>query len=698
MVACRESMLARLQQSWSAVALVLLLFAGAALPARAEMRWVRPAAEGLAAWQKIGSDGWRAEAGVLDGRVRRGGESVAMIDRGYQDFMLRAAFRCADCTAGIVLRATPTSTGFSGIYIPVSGPDLGKLYRVAIDPRTGALSDATVMPAPPPAPPPGRIDIGPCRPMACAGIRDGHGGAPLARPAGPATIVLDRAGWNQVEIVMRGDAITASINGRRLAAARMDRAPLFGRIGLRIAGAQPVQLRDLRVLDLMERPSGFAAAHSDPGFARRQLSDAYYSEGASIGDINRDGHVDLVTGPFYYLGPDFAVAREIYPPETANIAGPQGGQLDGPSIPGMGMSSAAASEPGARVPAVSHGNYSNAFQSWVHDFNGDGWPDIVAILGLGGKPTFSAHLFINPGTDSRSWDNYEIASIVADEQEDLVDIDGDGRLEMVMRRAGLASWDDAEVGILRPDTADVTKPWIFTPVSEKGTWRGHGAGVGDIDGDGRLDIVNGEGWWKQPEPGVTGLWTYHKQLFRTDDPVCGFICGGAQISVQDVDGDGLADVVTSLVAHGPGLAWYRQRRDAAGGIGWEKHLIMGSPESDPASRSDWTETDNSVAFTELHALGFADMNGDGLQDIVTGKRWWSHGPQPQESEVDDPPVLYWFELSRAGGIVRWIPHLIDNRSGVGTQIAVGDVDGDGRPDVLTSARKGTFLFINRLGR
>jgi hypothetical protein len=683
---------------WLAAALALFVLAGAARPAWAEMRWVRPAAADLAGWRKIGPDGWRVVAGDLDGRTRRGGESVVMADRGYQDFMIRAAFRCADCTAGILVRATSASAGLSAIYIPLSGPDLGKLYRVSIDQRTGALSGATAMPAPPPASPPGKIDVGPCRPLACAGIRDGHGGAPLARPAGPVSIAFDRDGWNQIEIVMRGDAITASINGRRLAAARMDRAPLFGRIGLRVAGTGPIQLRDLRVLDLMERPAGFASAHTDPSFERRQLSDAYYSEGAAIGDINRDGHVDLVAGPFYYLGPDFAIAREIYPPETANIAGPQGGQLDGPSIPGMGMSSAAAFEPGARVPAVSHGSYSNAFQSWVHDFDGDGWPDILAILGLGGKPTFSAHLFINPGAESRSWDNYEIASIVADEQEDLVDIDGDGRLELVMRRAGLASWDDAEVGILRPDPADVTRPWIFTPISEKATWRGHGSGVGDIDGDGRLDIVNGEGWWRQPEPGVTGLWTYHKQLFRADDPVCGFICGGAQMSIQDVDGDGLADVVTSLVAHGPGLAWYRQRRDAAGAIGWETHLIMGSPESDPAARGDWAETDTSVAFTELHALGFADMNGDGLPDIVTGKRWWSHGPQPQESEIDDPPVLYWFELSRAGGTVRWIPHLIDNRSGVGTQIAVGDVDGDGRPDVLTSARKGTFLFNNRLGR
>ena len=117
-----------------------------------------------------------------------------------------------------------------------------------------------------------------------------------------------------------------------------------------------------------------------------------------------------------------------------------------------------------------------------------------------------------------------------------------------------------------------------------------------------------------------------------------------------------------------------------------------------ADRGNWEDTDKNVAFTELHALDYADMNGDGLLDIVTGKRYWSHGFRYEENDVDDPPVVYWFELRRlANHQVQWIPHLIDSSSGVGTSMLVTDLNGDGQPDVLTASRMGTFVFFNNIG-
>ena len=66
-----------------------------------------------------------------------------------------------------------------------------------------------------------------------------------------------------------------------------------------------------------------------------------------------------------------------------------------------------------------------------------------------------------------------------------------------------------------------------------------------------------------------------------------------------------------------------------------------------------------------------------MKDIVTGKRWWSHGYIPEENAIDSPPVLYWFKLVRKpGGEVEFVPHLINNDSGVGTQIVVTDMNGE----------------------
>ena len=56
-----------------------------------------------------------------------------------------------------------------------------------------------------------------------------------------------------------------------------------------------------------------------------------------------------------------------------------------------------------------------------------------------------------------------------------------------------------------------------------------------------------------------------------------------------------------------------------------------------------------MPISELHAVALVDLDGDGLKDIVTGKRWWSHGDLYNEIAFQAPPTLYWFKLSRSGG-------------------------------------------------
>jgi hypothetical protein len=152
----------------------------------------------------------------------------------------------------------------------------------------------------------------------------------------------------------------------------------------------------------------------------------------------------------------------------------------------------------------------------------------------------------------------------------------------------------------------------------------------------------------------------------------------------DVNGDGKNDIITSLAAHGYGVAWFEQTDD--GGVpGWVKHLIVGTKPG---------EGETGILFSQPHAMDLIDMNGDGLKDIVTGKRYWAHGPGG-DPEPGAPKVLWWFELKREGGKAKWLSHLIDDNSGVGTQIVAGDINGDKKPDVVVGNKAGAFVMIRK---
>src|SRR5690606_1071097 len=102
-----------------------------------------------------------------------------------------------------------------------------------------------------------------------------------------------------------------------------------------------------------------------------------------------------------------------------------------------------------------------------------------------------------------------------------------------------------------------------------------------------------------------------------------------------------------------------------------------------------------VQFSQAHALTQADIDGDGLPDFVTGKRWWAHPPSRDPDTFGDP-VVYAFLLRRANdGTAYFEPYLIDDTSGVGTQVFAADITADGYPDLISANKRGTFVFLSR---
>jgi len=370
---------------------------------------------------------------------------------------------------------------------------------------------------------------------------------------------------------------------------------------------------------------GSEIAGDDAIVFRKHTLDLGCSETVTVADINLDGRLDIVAGESWY---------EQLPSEEG-----RGLRFVKHKFRELGYSDF----------------YLEDLSDLAIDVTGNGYPDIVSCS-YWSKPL---SWWENPGKSGGPWREHLIETGSPVEFAFLVDILNTGKPLQLLPQFGNRefplSW--YELG-----GAGAAEPWIKHVISPM-SW-GHGIGAGDVNGDGRTDIITPKGWFEAPPDPRQGAWTFHPDFVMGDTIF---------IFVEDINRDGVPDLVTAL-GHEYGIFWYEQKRDSTGKRTWEKHLI-------------------DDGFSQAHAMTLVDLNGDGRRDIVTGKRFYAHEHDPGANE---PLGLYWYEPFDSRGRVQWRRHIIDysTRTGAGLQIPVVDLDGDGDLDIVVAGKSGLYLFEN----
>jgi hypothetical protein len=594
----------------------------------------------LSGWHLLGDATWQASNGELTGKANAGSAGWLVLDKGYQDAGFHALFKTTgNSQTALVFRLEQTATGYNGVLLSLKKDDINP-YSVTFDSKGKELTREKLRIA-------GGINYRMAPPPDTT-VRRGGGGN-FTRPVPPADVPMTAPStefrvndWNEIEVFIETNVIRSFLNDGREIGGAVDGATAFsgyGPIAIYVAGEGEVHIKDVMYKDLSIRNTPLEK--SSPRFRVQRISDMYYSWGADAADFNKDGSMDVVSGPYIYFGPDYTKHKEIFPAIAV-----------GPSK-----------------------EFTRTNVQFTYDFNGDGWPDVLT------SPS-AAVLFINPKGESRRWKSYDILPSVQSEITAFVDIDKDGKPELVYGAGGYVRY-------AKPDPSDPTKPWKEYNISASGYALAHGIGTGDINNDGRIDVLNPYGWWEQPAtPDGGAAWKYHPVAFGRYKNRASNV-GGSLMAVYDANGDGLNDVVTNLNVHGFGLAWFEQRRDASGNITFVQHMI-----NDDYSR----KSAGDVTFSQGHGSTFADIDKDGIPDYIVGKRYFTHLDNMYDPDSYGAPVLYWYRTVRnpkAPGGAQFVPELIHNRSGAGSEVTAVDLNKDGAIDIITATNHGTFIFWNK---
>lgn len=353
-------------------------------------------------------------------------------------------------------------------------------------------------------------------------------------------------------------------------------------------------------------------------FVKKQIASESF-ESVGTFDVNNDQIVDIVSGAFWYLGPDFSVRHSI----------------------------------GA---AKRFGEYYDDFSTIPLDVNGDGATDFITGGWFGGRLVWKE----NPGDESE-WPEHLMAEVGNIETTRSWDIDGDGVVEIIPNTPN----DSLRIfRLVLNDNGKGTGKFMAKAIFGK---HGHGLGFGDINSDGKKDVVIPTGWLEAPDKPFEESWKFHPE----------FELGTASVPVLivDVNQDGLNDLIVGQ-GHDYGLHWYEQKSGKEGQErSWVKHAI------DPFN-------------SQYHSMEWADLDGDGTHELITGKRYRAHNGK--DPGGNDETGLYYFRWTGEN----FSKQVIDYGSygkgkGTGVYFSVSDVNDDGRKDIIVAGKDGLNVYYNQ---
>ena len=379
------------------------------------------------------------------------------------------------------------------------------------------------------------------------------------------------------------------------------------------------------------------APADDVKFQKHEINAKSPFEAAGAFDANGDGVLDVVSGDAGYLGPEFKATFK-----TRDV--------------------------------TRTGSYLNCFSTIPVDVNADGKMDYVTCSYFERNVGWVE----NPGTPGKPWTYHEIDLPGSSEAAVAVDLDGDGTPEILPNTVN-------EVVYYKLENPGPNARWAKVDLGAEAA--GHGVGTGDVNSDGKLDILTPKGWFEATDDHSAAGWKWH--------PEFNLGATGIQILGKDVDGDGLTDLVYGM-GHARNLLWVKQEKGSGGERTWSKPMMIDD------------------TLSSVHTLIWADLDGDGKADeLVTGKRVYAHEIEP--GDVEPSQVAYYTYDKSAKA---WAKHPIfqgehaskdtpkegnlrdaqkdfpAGTAGTGLEMTAIDLDGDGDLDLLCPGKSGLYWFEN----